>query len=181
MSFDAATREAFLHRYADGPTLLRHAWEAVPVEARAWQPAEGKWSALEVLVHCADSEAYAAIRIRLLLAEAEPLIVGYDENEWARRFVYQASDPDLALRLVETVRAHTAAMLSRLPEEAWGRVGRHSHSGPYGTDDWLRIYAEHLEIHATQVRRNLAAWRDRPVGPNEVRGKNGTPMNTDQS
>jgi len=42
-------------------------------------------------------------------------------------------------------------------------MGRHSHSGAYGTDDWLRSYGEHLEVHAAQVRRNLAAWeRARP-------------------
>jgi hypothetical protein len=84
--------------------------------------------------------------------------VGYDENAWARCFNYQTADPELALRLVETVRAHTWATLAPLPEEAWGRRGRHTHSGPYGTDDWLRSYGEHLEIHAAQLRRNLAAW-----------------------
>jgi hypothetical protein len=157
MFFDAATRETYLLRYAQGPALLRQAWESVPMEARAWRPGPGQWSAHEVVIHCADSETYAAIRIRLLLADPEPLIVGYDENVWARRFDYASADPELALRLVETVRAHTSTMLERLPEEAWGRLGRHTHSGPYGTDDWLRNYGEHLEIHAAQIRRNLAA------------------------
>ena len=161
MPFDAATRTSFLRRYAEGPLLLRRAWAAVPTEARTWRPGTDTWSAHEVVVHCADSETYAAIRIRLLLAEPDPLIVGYDESEWARRFDYHASDPEAALQLVETVRAHTTAMLSRLPDEAWGRMGRHTHSGPYGTDDWLRIYAEHLETHAAQIQRNLAAWRNR--------------------
>lgn len=158
MSFDAVTRESFLSRYRQGAALLRQAWDEVPAEARSWRPGEGKWSAHEVVIHCADSETYAAIRIRLLLAEAEPVIVGYDEVTWAKRFDYQTSDPELALRLVETVRLHTSAMLDRLPEEAWGRLGRHTHSGPYTTDDWLRSYGEHLEIHAAQIRRNLAAW-----------------------
>lgn len=165
-TLDAATREAFLKRYAEGPALLRQAWEAVPAEARTWRPAEGKWSAHEVVVHCADSETYAATRIRLLLAEAEPLIVGYDENVWARRFDYHASDPELALRLVELVRGHTSALLATLSttlaDTAWDRLGRHTHSGPYGTRDWLRNYAEHLEIHAAQIRRNLAAWAEGP-------------------
>ena len=161
MSFDAATRESFLRRYAEGPALLRRAWEEVPGEARAWRPGEGKWSAHEVVVHCADSETYSAIRIRLLLAEPEPLIVGYDESVWARRFDYHASDPELALRLVEAVRAHTSAMLARLPDEAWGRIGRHTQSGAYGTDHWLRSYGEHLEIHSAQIRRNLVAWQGR--------------------
>ena len=161
MSMDADARKPFLERYRTGPVLLRQAWEKVPLEARAWRPGEGKWSAHEVVVHCADSETYAAIRIRLLVAEAEPLIVGYDETVWARRFDYQAADPELALHLVETVRVHTAAMLARLPDEAWGRMGRHTHSGPYGTDDWLRSYGEHLEVHAAQILRNLAAWAAR--------------------
>ncbi|HLP30052.1 MAG TPA: DinB family protein [Geothrix sp.] len=166
-AFDAATRETFLKRYADGPALLRWAWEAVPPEARTWRPAEGRWSAHEVVVHCADSETYAATRIRLLLAEVEPLIVGYDENLWARRFDYHASDPELALHVVETVRAHTSAMLATLPDQAWGRMGRHTHSGPYGTDHWLRSYGEHLEVHAAQIRRNLTAWAE---GPGKGRG-----------
>jgi len=160
MPFDVAAREALLRRYAKGPLLLRSAWEAVPREARTWRPSEDKWSAHEVVVHCADSETYAAIRIRLLLAEPEPLIVGYDENVWARRFYYHASDPEVALGLVESVRAHTSAMLTGLPGEYWGRMGRHSQSGPYSTDDWLRIYAEHLEAHAAQIQRNLAAWQN---------------------
>lgn len=160
MPFDAAVRESYLRRYADGAALIRRAWEEVPVAARAWRPGAGRWSAHEVVVHCADSETYAATRIRLLLAEPEPLIVGYEEAEWARRFDYHASDPELALHLVETVRAHTLALLRRLPEAAWGRMGRHTQSGPYGTDDWLRSYGEHLEVHAAQIRRNLEAWRE---------------------
>jgi hypothetical protein len=161
MSFDAAKRATYLQRYCMGPVLLRQAWAEVPSEARTWRPGEGKWSAHEVVVHCADSETYAAIRIRLLLTEPEPLIVGYDENLWAQRFDYHAADPDLALKLVETVRAHTLATLERLPDSAWGRLGRHSHSGPYGTDDWLRSYGEHLEVHAAQIRRNLVDWQGR--------------------
>jgi hypothetical protein len=161
MSFDSATRESHLRRYAEGTLLLRRAWAEVPAEARTWRPGEGRWSAHEVLIHCADSETYAAIRIRLLLTDPEPFIVGYDENRWAQHFDYHASDPDLALGLVEAARRHTSEMLARLPEEAWGRMGRHSQSGPYGTDDWLRSYAEHLEIHAAQIRRNLVAWQGR--------------------
>lgn len=164
-SLGPAERHAFLDRYEAGPALLRAAWAEVPPEARRWRPGEGRWSAHEVVVHCGDSETYGATRIRLLLAEAEPLIVGYDENAWARAFDYHACDPELAFRALEAVRANTAALLRRLPDAAWGRVGRHSHSGAYADADWLRIYAEHLEVHAAQIRRNLEAWESRnPAG-----------------
>ena len=38
-------------------------------------------------------------------------------------------------------------------------MGRHSASGRYTAEDWLRIYAEHLENHARQIEANVAAWR----------------------
>jgi hypothetical protein len=50
-------------------------------------------------------------------------------------------------------------LLQRLPEGAWSKVGRHTESGRYAAVDWLKIYAEHLEIHARQIEANVAAWR----------------------
>jgi hypothetical protein len=46
-----------------------------------------------------------------------------------------------------------------MPEGAWARVGRHTESGRYGAEDWLTIYAEHLEVHAAQIEANVTAWR----------------------
>ena len=161
MALTASERSAFLDRFEAGPALLRQAWNELPPEARQWRPDAGKWSAHEVVVHCGDSEAYGAVRIRLVLAEPEPLIVGYDEALWARTFDYHAQDPELAFRTLEAARAGTAACLRRLPETAFGRVGRHTESGVYTDADWFRIYAEHLEVHAAQIRRNLAAWNAR--------------------
>jgi len=86
-------------------------------------------------------------------------IVGYDENLWARTYDYHAHDVELAFRTVEAVRANTVALLRRLPDSAFGRMGRHTESGAYTDADWFRIYAEHLEVHAAQIRRNLSAWQ----------------------
>jgi len=130
----------------------------VPEEARKWRPGPGKWSAHEVVCHCADAEMNAAARIRYLVAEKDPVIIGYDQEEWARQFDYHQHPLETALETVEAVRAHTVALLRRLPADAWGRVGRHTESGRYGVDDWLDTYAEHLENHSAQIERNLAAW-----------------------
>ena len=43
----------------------------------------------------------------------------------------------------------------------WRRVGTHSESGPYSTEAWLRIYADHGHVHAAQIRNNRAAWAAR--------------------
>ena len=44
----------------------------VPPEALKWRPAPGKWSVHEIIIHCADSEANAHMRVRYLLAEKDP-------------------------------------------------------------------------------------------------------------
>jgi hypothetical protein len=74
---------------------------------------------------------------------------------------YHAHPMDLALQTVRAVRANTLPLLRRLTETQWAKVGTHSESGTYGAEQWLRIYAEHLEVHERQVRRILAAWRGR--------------------
>ena len=158
MALSQAEREALIRRYANGPARLKAALATVPAEALQWRPKPGEWSAHEVVVHCADSETNAAGRIRWLAAEADPVIQGYDEAEWARRFDYHQLPLEPALALVEAVRANTAALLRRMPEDAWARVGRHTESGRYGAEDWLTIYAEHLEVHATQIEANVTAW-----------------------
>ena len=155
-------REALIGQYEAGPARLRAALAAVPAEALQWRPAPGEWSAHEIVVHCADSEANAALRIRYLVAEPDPLIVGYDQEEWARRFDYHGHPIEPALLTVQAVRANTVPLLRRLDEAAWARVGRHTESGTYSAERWLQIYAAHLEEHAQQIEANVAAWRARP-------------------
>src|SRR5215510_11172704 len=158
MSLSVAERADRIARYAKGPARLEEAWAKVPEKARQWRPGPGKWSAHEIVCHCADSETNAALRIRYLLAEKDPVIMGYDQDEWARQFDYHQHPVDPALQTVAAVRANTAALIERLPETAWSREGRHSESGRYSAETWLDIYADHLEKHSGQIERTLAAW-----------------------
>lgn len=159
MAMSTAERETLIRRYAEGPARLRAAYDKVPPEARQWRPAPGKWSAHEVVVHCADSETNASLRIRYLAAEKEPLIVGYDQEEWARTFDYHQHPVEAAMATVEAVRANTVPLLRRLPDSAWTREGKHTESGRYTGEDWLNTYAAHVENHARQIERNLEAWQ----------------------
>ena len=157
---DKGEREQRIREYEQGPARLKAALAQVPEEARKWRPAPGKWSAHEIVCHCADSETNGAQRIRFVLAEKDPLIVGYDQDAWAVAFDYHAHPLEPALAAVEAVRANTAALLRRLPEGAWQKEGRHTESGRYRALDWLAIYAEHLEKHSRQIERTYVAWRE---------------------
>jgi uncharacterized damage-inducible protein DinB len=153
-----ARRADLIEQYAAGAARLRGAWTAVPREAIHWRPKPGEWSAHEVICHTADSETNAYTRIRFLLAEDAPVIQGYDENHWATALDYASQSAEDALAAVEAVRAHTTSLIRALPETAWRRAGTHSESGPYAADDWLRVYADHLEGHARQIEANVAAY-----------------------
>jgi hypothetical protein len=152
-------REALLLEYEKGAVTIRNAWETVPEDAEKWRPGPDKWSAHEVIIHCADSETYAATRIRLLVAEKEPLIVGYDQAAWAKIFNYHAQSTDRALRTIDAVHTATLPLLRSLTEADWAKEGRHTENGPYTASDWLKSYGEHLANHAKQIARNLKAFQ----------------------
>ncbi len=157
-------RSPLIRQYADGPAVLRAALARVPGQVMKWRPAPTKWSVHEVLCHCADSEMNAALRIRYLVAESLPRIIGYDQDGWARAFDYHTMDEQVALQIVDAVRGWTVPLLEGLSGEQWLREGTHTEMGRYTAEDWLRIYAEHLHIHSRQIDRNLAAWKARPSG-----------------
>lgn len=164
MALSSAQRTVLIDQYADGPRRLRAALATVPKEALQWRPKPGEWSAHEVVVHCSDSETQSASRIRVVISEKDPVILGYDEAQWARDFDYHAHPMDVALVTVDAVRANTAALLRRLTDSAWSKAGRHTESGPYTAEDWLQIYADHLENHARQIEANVAAWDKAKTG-----------------
>jgi len=161
VSLTPQEREDLIQRYAAGPARLRAAFLRVPEAARTWRPAPGKWSAHQVVVHCADSETTSAARIRWVLAEKNATIQGYDQDVWAEVLEYEAHPADAALAAVDAVRANTVPLLRRMTAAQWARTGTHTEIGPYSAEGWLQIYADHLETHSRQIERNIAAWQER--------------------
>jgi hypothetical protein len=149
-------RRELLDRYREGPEVLAASVSGLS-EAELDSPApDGGWTARQVIHHVADSEMTSAIRLRRLLAEDNPLIQGYDEEEFARRLHYEDRPIAPSLEAVRAARQTTADILQRLQEPDWQRAGRHSESGPYSVENWLQIYAAHCHDHAEQIRRGQA-------------------------
>jgi hypothetical protein len=93
----------------------------------------------------------SAIRLRLLLAEDNPTIVGYDQDAFARELYYDRPIED-SLAAFRAARATTGAILDRLSDEQFERTGTHTEVGEYGVLRWLQIYAAHAHGHAEQIR-----------------------------
>ena len=85
---DTGTRKKLIGQYKDGYRIVAVALTDVTAQELDVRPAPGKWSEREVVHHLADSEMTSAIRLRLLLAQNQPQILGYDQDEFARRLHY---------------------------------------------------------------------------------------------
>ena len=149
---DLAARDARIEKYRSGVSAVEDALRGADDAALDRRPAPGEWTAREVAHHLADSETMSSIRLRRLIAEDEPLIPAYDEQEFARRLHY---DRPIAasVTLFAAVRTANLSLLDALREDEWRRVGTHSEDGPYSVERWLEIYADHGHDHADQIRR----------------------------
>jgi hypothetical protein len=147
---DAATRQKLIDQYKDGYRVVADAVAGAKDEELDARPSPGKWSAREIVHHLADSEMTSAIRLRLLLAVDRPQIVGYDQDEFARRLHYDRPI-EASLDAFKYARSTTAAILDRMTPAEWAREGTHSEVGRYTIDRWLEIYASHAHKHAEQI------------------------------
>lgn len=146
-------RDALIKQYASGYEEVTNALNNFPPESLGAHPIPGKWSAREIVHHLGDSETTSAVRIRRLLCEDQPLIHGYDQDEFAKRLRYNERDIGPALEAFRSARATTVQLLALMTDEDWQRAGTHTENGRYSAEDWLRIYADHAHNHAAQIRR----------------------------
>jgi hypothetical protein len=149
---NAAEREALIDQYEDGFRAVSAALGEISEEELEAREAPGEWSPREIVHHLADSEMTSAIRLRLLIAQDAPTLLGYDQEAFVRH-LYSDRPIEPSLAAFAAARAATTPILRRLSEEQWRRAGTHSESGSYSVEDWLRIYSGHAHDHADQIRR----------------------------
>jgi hypothetical protein len=119
-------------------------------------PAPGEWSPRGVLNHLADSDLVHGTRIRMIVTQDRPTIVGYDQDAWTERFGGLDDDPsDTVDRWLVLRRANLRLYESLSPAE-WERVGIHAERGPESVRLNVQLLAGHDRIHLEQFRRGLA-------------------------
>ena len=123
-------RAELVQQYKDGVAKVTEALTGATDAELDARPAPDKWTAREIVHHLADSEMTSAIRLRRLIAEDKPVIVGYDQEEFTRRLHYDRPI-EASMRAFAAARETTGELLDRLSEAEWAREGTHSESGHY--------------------------------------------------
>ena len=149
---DAEERARLIARYREGYSVVKEALSGI-TPGELDRSSSGEWTPREIAHHLADSEMMSAIRIRRLLSEDEPVIHGYDEKGFARKLTTDRPiEP--SLEAMRWARETSAQLLARMTDEDWQKVGTHTESGRYSTEDWLASYAAHGHDLAEQIRRS---------------------------
>jgi uncharacterized damage-inducible protein DinB len=115
--------------------------------------APGKWSAAVLLAHLADGELVWAYRLRMVLAEADAVLTGYDQERWVEKLGYRRRDPEVSLREIEFLRHANLRLLEGLSPEEFERSGRHSERGRESVRHMVKMYAGHDLVHRRQLER----------------------------
>ncbi len=153
------TRQTLLGIFAQAPDRIDAALAHYPRAMWHFKPDPAAWSIHEQVIHLADSEAYAYVRLRHAIAEPGSRVTAYDQDAWTVRLHYASQDPAEALALFRALRQMSARLLGSLPEEAWAGTIEHPENGTMMLDDILALYTNHAEGHLAQMEACFAAWQ----------------------
>lgn len=151
--------DLLIDQYESGAAALHEAsrgLDAVALDAPPPPGSRGSWTLRQIIVHVYDSDLIGVHRMRRVIAEERPLLIGYDETCFARSLCYPAMDVAIIAEAYRLNRVIMTATLRRVLVEqgaaAFDRWGVHNEVGRKSLTDFVRSYIEHTEHHMTFVR-----------------------------
>lgn len=144
----------------DPVAVLRAELEEIPrivasvsAEQLMRSPAPGEWSAWQVLSHIADSDLMAGTRVRMIVTQDRPTLVGYDQEAWTARFAKLDHDVADTVARWRALREANVRIFESLSPEEWQRVGVHTERGEESARLTVQLMAGHDRIHLSQFRQ----------------------------
>ena len=151
------TMSKLVDDYLAGPQTLRQAVAGMTHEQLIARPVRGKWSTLEVVCHLVDSDQAWIHRMKRVIAEEKPLLIGYDESRFAEALAYHDRDLEEELTIIERTRQQLARILRTLPDEALARIGVHNERGPRTLEQLLVGATNHIPHHVKFIEEKRRA------------------------
>ncbi len=127
------------------------------LETLRTRPFEGKWTPNEILAHVADTEWVFGYRIRTILCDDRPQLVGMDQELWVDRQRQNDWDPAEIVRTFGDLRRINLALWRRMSDDDLKREGMHGERGPESIGLMRQFEAGHDLSHIDQLTRYLAA------------------------
>jgi hypothetical protein len=144
-----------IDHFETGGGKLRHAIEGLTAKDLTWVPPPGagigRWSIQQVVLHLMDDELIWTARMKTIIAEDNPEILGFDESKFAANLCPDEQDAQMAVDILELNRRLFSMVLRKLPESAFARTGHHNDLGTFTLAQGVVWQSEHLEHHSLYI------------------------------
>lgn len=146
--------QALIDQFAACADVPARALEGLSTKELNTLPADapGKWTIQQIIVHLMDSHLIGSDRMKRIIAEDNPTLIGYDETRFAANLHYDKVDAAMAAEAFRINQLLTADLLRQLPDAAFNRAGQHSERGRVTLGQLVRDYAGHVDHHMKFVR-----------------------------
>jgi hypothetical protein len=145
-----------IDEFERGGEKLRQAVKGLSAADLTAFPVPGSWSIQQIVVHMQDADLVGVDRMKRIIAEENPLLVGYNETLFANKLSYHDQSVETAITLLDLARKQLAIALRKLPAEAFERSGIHTEVGKVTLGTQIKKYNEHLDHHLAFIKKKRA-------------------------
>jgi uncharacterized damage-inducible protein DinB len=138
---------SLIDEYEHGGLKLRQAIQGLQREDFLAFPVPGTWSIQQIVIHLMDSDLIGSDRMKRIIAEENPSLIGYDESKFVQNLFYDEQPAEEAVEIFERNRNLFARVLRKLPDAAFDRKGTHNERGVVTLAQQLQGYIGHLNHH----------------------------------
>lgn len=148
-------RDEILRQLTRFPASLEEALDQVGVERTA--TVYRAWTISQIVHHLADAQMNWFLRFKVALTTLNPMIVPYDQSDWAR--LVDANDSDLtpSVKIIQGIHHRWSELGYATPPEDYARTMQHpEHPEPLTLDHALSLATWHCYHHLGQIQWLLA-------------------------
>ena len=128
-----------------------------PAAVLRTRPFAGKWTPNEIIGHLTDTEWVYGYRLRLILCEDDPTILGTKQDAWVAALRYNECEPSELVEIFRTLRQLNLDAWKRTSAADMERAGQHNERGAESLGVMLRLVAGHDLNHLGQINRYIQA------------------------
>lgn len=149
-TFEAATRD-FLDLV-----------DSIPRAAMDYRPFDDAWTCQEQVIHVADSEVNAFLRLKTILGDPGIATFVLNEESWTRNIDARNEKTEDYMELFRVIRRIELDLLLKLDARYEDNYVVHPSMGHLDVAAWVEAYSvKHLQFHTELIERNLKLFREK--------------------
>jgi hypothetical protein len=152
---DYSYEEAFTIQRKTSDTM-RELLDGVSMEAVSAKK-EGQWSPRQILIHMIDTEYVYGFRYRLIMAEKNPVVPAFEQEDWVNTFTYADLDATQLIRAFTPIRRVNLELLHSVDHSLFEKAANHPQYGAITVGQMILHLAAHDLSHLQQIRDRVPA------------------------